>query len=69
MNEYFRKIYKNPLRDPKKLHCSEAVTIFLQYMDLAKELDPESTTPEDLLQYCLNNKNIFKRKENVVSSK
>jgi len=52
------KWYKNPFRDPKKLHCSEAMVLFLQQAGLALDLDPESTTPEDLLQYCLQNSNF-----------
>jgi len=55
---WFGKWYRNPFRDPKKLHCSEAVTVFLQRAGFAAELDPESTTPEDLLQYCSNNENF-----------
>lgn len=49
---WFGKWYRNPFRDPKKLHCSEAVTMMLRKIGLAENLDPESTTPEDLLQYC-----------------
>jgi hypothetical protein len=57
---WFGKWYRNPLRDPKKLHCSEAVTMLLAKVGLAESLDPESATPEDLYSYCLNNKE-FKR--------
>lgn len=52
---WFGKWYRNPFKDPKKLHCSEAVTMLLRYVGLAEEMDPESTTPEDLYDYCLNN--------------
>ena len=55
---WFGKWYRNPFRNPKKLHCSEAMVLFLQQVNLALDLDPESTTPEDLLQYCLQNDNF-----------
>lgn len=49
---WFGKLYRNPFRDPNKLHCSEAVTLLLHGAKLAEDLDPESTTPEDLLEFC-----------------
>jgi hypothetical protein len=52
VRRWWGKWYRNPLRDPNKLHCSEAITLMLQHAGLAETLDPESTTPEDLLQYC-----------------
>lgn len=46
------KLFRNPVRDRKKLHCSEALARLLQAHGFAKELDPESTTPGDLLEFC-----------------
>lgn len=60
VRRWFGKWYRNPFRDPNKLHCSEAVAIFLQHDNLAQSLDPESTTPEDLLQYCINSNHFEK---------
>lgn len=50
------KLYRNPYRDNyKRLECSEAVTLLLQAHGFAKDMDPESTTPEDLLEFCTAN--------------
>jgi hypothetical protein len=57
---WFGKLYRNPFRDPKKLHCSEAIVLFLQYSDFAMYLDPESSTPEDLRLYCLSDERFEK---------
>lgn len=40
-----------PSRTPKKMICSEAITRFLQWsnVEAVKELDPEITSPADLL--------------------
>jgi len=57
---WFGKWYRNPFRDSKKLHCSEAVTILLNKSGLKTNMEPESTTPEDLYDYCLNNKEFEK---------
>jgi len=48
------KLFRNPVRDRKKLHCSEALARLLQAHGFAKDLDPESTTPGDLLEFCRN---------------
>jgi hypothetical protein len=58
VRRWVSKRYKNPFRNSRKMHCSEAITLFLQRTELALELDPKSTTPEDLLQYCLQNNNF-----------
>jgi hypothetical protein len=49
------KLFRNPIHNWKKLHCSEAVVRLLQVHGFAKHLDPESTTPGDLLEFCRNN--------------
>ena len=64
---WFGKWYRNPLKNPKKLHCSEAVTLLLKNVGLAEDMDPESTTPEDLYSYCLSS-NEFVRIYRVVSN-
>ena len=53
---WFGKLYKNPVQDgDKRLHCSEALARLLQAHGFAKDLDPESTTPENLLEFCAGN--------------
>lgn len=50
-------------RSPHKLMCSEAVTRFLAYakFEAVKGLDPESTSPGELLKILLNSPREFKR--------
>jgi len=47
------KLFRNPVRNKDRLHCSEAITLLLQTHGYAANIDPESSTPGDLYQYCL----------------
>lgn len=49
------RLFRNPVRDRRRLHCSEALVRLLQAHGFARDLDPESTTPGDLLEFCRGN--------------
>lgn len=57
---WFKK-FKNPIQDKTRLSCSEALTLLLQTHNFALDMDPSSTTPEDLLNFCENNKTFQKK--------
>lgn len=45
---------KNPARSPERVFCSESVVRILRScgFDQARSLDPENTSPQDLLAFC-----------------
>ena len=51
----------SPDRTPWKMICSEAVTRMLQYAEVGptKDLNPELTSPADLLNIARGNKGVF----------
>jgi hypothetical protein len=51
LKRWFRRWFKSPTQSPTKIMCSEGVIRFLQYSqyEFAAKLDPESTSPGELL--------------------
>ena len=54
LRRWFGKFFTNPFRNPTKMHCSEAMAVMLKDAGF-KVGDPESKTPEDLLEFCIDN--------------
>lgn len=53
-SRWFKKKIKNPLASPQELICSEFLTLLRTGGGIPEwdHLDPETTTPEDLLKIC-----------------
>lgn len=58
IKKWVGKKIKNPFRDSKKWHCTEAIIRMLQYSGIAMELKAEDAWPKDLLEYCKSNNNF-----------
>lgn len=59
---WFKKKIKNPLAAPKAMVCSEFVCHIDHEGQIAEwaDLDPERTTPQDLIERCRTGKNFMK---------
>lgn len=56
VGRWFKQKWKNPLNSTKAMFCSEAIVLGLQAIKYpgAEQFTPDSTTPEDLLQFFLS---------------
>lgn len=61
---WFKKKIKNPLASPKALVCSEFVVRIddNKMIEEWNDLDPERTTPQDLIEICRTSKNFIRIK-------
>jgi hypothetical protein len=52
---WFGRYIKNPWNNPRKLFCSEAIVLLLQYAKVpgSEQFVPASTSPEMLLEYMI----------------
>lgn len=54
IRRWFHIKFLNPSRDSSKMFCSEAVAKLIKHMDIGFHKDPETTSPEDLLNMMPN---------------
>lgn len=50
IGRWLHKKWRNPFRDSGRMFCSEMVVVMLQDAAFFSDLDPETTSPEDLMQ-------------------
>ncbi len=66
--EWFKIKIKNPFRDSAHIVCSEAVLMIIKASMKNPQLlkmDRETTSPQDLLDFCATNSNFIKVVENA----